>query len=74
MRVSPDKHWWRALAICSIILSGSFAASAQDAAYTNADVDFAFELPSGMWRETTGASAAASRQVTEFVYGDRLDG
>lgn len=47
-------------------------AHAQDNSFSNADVDYVFDLPDQRWKLTVKPSATTPN--VEFVYGDRTDG
>ncbi len=58
-------------ALAALLLSSIYA-SAQTETFTDANVDYTFELPSATWRliERPDADHASAG----FIYGDRLDG
>lgn len=60
--------------VLQILVLGGLMASAAFAqqAYTHAQVDYTFELPSPTWKAILEPDAA--HEHPEFVYGDRLDG
>jgi hypothetical protein len=65
----------RRFSILSSIIIGLFAVAstfAQGQSFTDANVDYGFELPEGKWKMTVKPSAASPN--VEYVYGDRNDG
>jgi hypothetical protein len=60
-----------ACALLALALS-SFTALAQTETFTDANVDYTFELPSQTWRIIERPSA--DRSLAGFIYGDRMDG
>ncbi|SRR5688572_4286723 len=59
------------LAIIAVVVL-PYAAAAQALSFTNADVDYSFELPDEKWKMTVKPSATTPN--VEYVYGDRTDG
>lgn len=60
------------LACALLIVISSFSALAQTETFTDANVDYALELPSSAWRLNDRPSPDNS--LVGFIYGDRTDG
>jgi hypothetical protein len=60
-----------ACALLALVIS-SFTAFAQTETFSDANVDYTFELPSSAWRLSEKPDAEHS--LAGFVYGDRTDG
>jgi hypothetical protein len=60
-----------ACALLALVLS-SFSALAQTETFSDANVDYALELPSAAWRLIEKPDA--DHALAGFIYGDRMDG
>lgn len=61
-----------ACALLALVLSSSITTLAQTETFTDANVDYTFELPSAAWRLIEKPDA--ERTSAGFIYGDRMDG
>lgn len=67
-RLSITRYFVAFIALTLFCLS----ASAQSETFTDANVDYSFELPSATWRLIERPDA--DHALAGFIYGDRLDG
>jgi hypothetical protein len=61
------------LVIILAVLASTASVAAQNAVFSDPDVDYSFSLPDAKWR-IFGANPSSSNSGVEFVYGDKMDG
>ncbi len=62
----------RILFSASLVLLFAFSAFAQNDSFSDANVDYTFDLPEATWKQTVKPSTTSPN--VEYVYGDRSNG